>query len=128
MPNWKHLVRERLAVLRLPPARESEIVEEVALHLEAIYDDAWAEGLAETEAEARAVQGYDWRLLECELSRVEQLSQTSVRLNEWMERKRGNPMESLRQDVRFGVRMLRKQPGGHRREYGDLQFGRCGVA
>lgn len=39
-PNWKHIVRARLAALRLPPARELEIVEEVALHLEAVYDDA----------------------------------------------------------------------------------------
>lgn len=37
MPNWKRLVRERLAVLRLPPERESEIVAEVALRLEATY-------------------------------------------------------------------------------------------
>ncbi|HEX4950401.1 MAG TPA: hypothetical protein VFZ34_27295 [Blastocatellia bacterium] len=36
MPNWNHLVRERIAVLRLPPERELEIVEEVASHLEAV--------------------------------------------------------------------------------------------
>jgi hypothetical protein len=35
MPNWNHLVRERLAPLRLPPERELEIIEEIALHLEA---------------------------------------------------------------------------------------------
>ncbi len=27
-PNWKQIVREHLAVLRLPPEREIEIVEE----------------------------------------------------------------------------------------------------
>jgi len=72
MPNWNHIVREHLAVLRLPPEREIEIVEEQALHLEAAYENALADGLSEAEAEARAVQGYDWRLLECELSRAEQ--------------------------------------------------------
>src|SRR5215467_475222 len=71
-PNWKQIVRENLAVLRLPPEREIEIVEELALHLEAAYEDALADGLSESEAEARAVRGYDWRLLECELSRAEQ--------------------------------------------------------
>jgi hypothetical protein len=41
MPNWNHIVREHLAVLRLPPPeREIEIVEE-----------------------ARTAQSYDWRLL-----------------------------------------------------------------
>jgi len=65
-------VREHLAVLRLPPEREIEIVEEQTLRLEAAYEDALADGLSEAEAEARAVQSYDWRLLECELSRAEQ--------------------------------------------------------
>jgi hypothetical protein len=72
MPNWNHVVREHLTVLRLLPEREIEIVEELALHLEAAYGYALADGLPEMEAEARAVQGYDWQLLECELSRAEQ--------------------------------------------------------
>src|SRR5215470_12107550 len=71
MPNWNHIVREHLAVLRLPPEREIEIVEELALHLEAAYEDALVTGLSEAEAEARAVQSYDWWLLECDLSRAE---------------------------------------------------------
>src|SRR5262245_22540237 len=100
MPNWNHMVRERLAVLRLPPEREIEIIEEFALHLEAAYEDALAAGLSEAEAEARAVQGYDWRLLECELSRAEQPKaaralQTSMEL---IERKGGMRMGSLLQD------------------------------
>ncbi len=70
-PNWNHIVREHLAVLRLPPEREIEIVEEQALHLEAAYEDALADGLSASEAEARALRSYDWRLLECELSRAE---------------------------------------------------------
>src|SRR5215470_13307943 len=72
MPDWKHIIRTHLDVLRLPPEREMEITEELALHLEGVYEDALAAGLSEAEAEARVVQGYDWRLLECELSRVEQ--------------------------------------------------------
>ncbi|NOT58741.1 MAG: ABC transporter permease, partial [Acidobacteria bacterium] len=111
MPNWNHIVRERLAVLRLPPEREIEIVEEVALHLEAIYDEALLDGLSEAEAEARAVQSYDWRLLECELSRVERQWQSPVKGVDWLERKGGIRMESLWQDLRFGARMLLKQPG-----------------
>ena len=30
MPDWKQIAREHLAVLRLPPEREIEIVEELA--------------------------------------------------------------------------------------------------
>jgi hypothetical protein len=38
----------------------------------AAYEAALAGGLSEAEAEARAMRSYDWRLLECELSRAEQ--------------------------------------------------------
>src|SRR5215813_2749451 len=112
-PNWKQIVREHLAVLRLPPEREIEIVEELAAHLEATYEDALAAGLSEAEAEARALRSYDWRLLECELSRTEQ--PPAVRAMrpslELIERKGGLRMESLIQDLRFGMRMLMKNPG-----------------
>src|SRR5262245_37726388 len=113
MPNWNHIVRQHLAVLRLPPEREIEIVEELALHLEAAYEDALAAGLAEADAVARAVQGYDWRLLECELSRAERTVvarawQTSL---ESKERIGGMRMESFIQDLRFGARIFLKQPG-----------------
>src|SRR5215470_9304777 len=105
MPNWNHIVREHLAVLRLPPEREVEIVEEQALHLEADYEDALADGLSEAEAEARALRSYDWRLLECELSRAEQplaarLREPSLEL---IGRKGGMRMESFIKDLRFGA-------------------------
>jgi len=113
MPNWNHIVREHLAVLRLPPEREIEIVEEQALHLEAAYEDALAAGLPAAEAEARALRSYDWRLLECELSRAEQqlAAQALQPSLELIERKGGMRMESLLQDLRFGARMLLKNLG-----------------
>src|SRR5499433_1784046 len=113
-PNWNHIVREHLAILRLSPEREIEIVEEQALHLEAAYEDALADGLSAAEAEARAVRSYDWRLLECELSRAEQ--PLAARLREQVPRRPDNNpsrrlrMETLWQDVRFGARCLMKQP------------------
>src|ERR1051326_8011428 len=107
-PDWKQIAREHLAVLRLPPKREMEIVEELALHLDAAYEDALADGLSESEAVSHTVQGYDWRLLECELSRAEQ-SLTVLAL-EPFKRKGGVRMESLIQDVSFGTRVLLKHP------------------
>src|SRR5262245_59306335 len=111
MPNWNHIVREHLVVLRLPPEREIEIAEELALHMDAIYEAALADGLSETEAEARAAQSYDWRLLECELSRAERPSPALQPALELMERNGGMRMESFIQDLRFGARMLVKNPG-----------------
>jgi putative ABC transport system permease protein len=113
MPNWNNIVRQHLAMLRLPPEREIEIVEELALHLEAAYEDALADDLSAAEAEARAVQGYDWRLLECELSRAEQpLATRALQPSlESIERKGGTRMESFLRDLRFGARLLLKNPG-----------------
>jgi predicted permease len=113
MPNWNHIVREHLAALRLPPEREIEIVEELALHLENAYEDALAAGLSEAEAEARAAQGYDWRLLECELSRAERplAARTLQPPPELIEQRGEMRMESFIQDLRFGARMLMKNPG-----------------
>jgi putative ABC transport system permease protein len=109
-PNWKQIAREHLAVLRLPAKREIEIVDELALHLEAAYEDALAAGVPEREAAARTVESYDWRLLECELSRAEQ--SLAVRaLEPLIECKGGMRMESFIQDVRFSARMLVKNPG-----------------
>jgi putative ABC transport system permease protein len=110
MPNWNHIVRQHLAVLRLPPEREIEIVEEQALHLEAAYEDALADGLSAAEAEARAVQSYDWRLLECELSRAERAPAERWEPVETTANG-GMQMTDLIQDVRYGLRMLVKQPG-----------------
>jgi hypothetical protein len=53
MPNWNHIVREHLAVLRLPPEREIEIVEELALHMEAVYEAALADGLVASPSFSR---------------------------------------------------------------------------
>jgi putative ABC transport system permease protein len=112
-PTWNHIVREHLAVLRLSPEREIEIVEELALHLEAAYEDALAAGLPAAEAEARALRSYDWRLLECELSRAEQppaarALQPSLEL---IEQTGGIGMGSFIQDLRLGARTLVKKPG-----------------
>src|SRR5262245_35008756 len=113
MPNWNHIVREHLAVLRLPPEREIEIVEEQALHLEAAYEDALADALSEAEAEESALRSYDAQWLEVELSRAEwPLAARGLQPSfELIERKGGIRMGSFIQDLRFGARTLVKKPG-----------------
>jgi putative ABC transport system permease protein len=115
IPDWKPVVHQQLAPLRLPPERELEIAEELALHLEAVYDEALRNGATEAEAQARALRVLaDGGLLECELSRVERPWRPPVvaaKAVELLERRGGMRMESLWQDLRFGARMLLKNPG-----------------
>ena len=39
MPDWSHDLRRRLSELRLSPAREAEIVEELSQHLDDRYEE-----------------------------------------------------------------------------------------
>src|SRR5262245_23787928 len=116
MPDWKQILRIHLSPLRLPPEREMEIVEEIAAHLEAVYEEALSEGAAAPEAEARALGMLaDGRLLECELARVERplwRAHLSHPPMEFLARKRrgGMLMDSLLQDLRYGLRGLLKNP------------------
>jgi len=54
MPDWKAIVRERLAGLGLRGAREAEIIEELAQDLEERYSELRTQGLPEAEARRRA--------------------------------------------------------------------------
>ena len=101
MPQWKQDIRRRLANLNLDPTREEAIVEELEQHVADYYAEVLAGGATEAEAYQRSLAELEnsevlWR----ELSHAERQphSRTNVIANLW-------------QDVRFGSRMLVKQPG-----------------
>ena len=50
MLDWAREVRERLSSLRLPPAREAEIVDELSQHLDDRYRELIAGGASPEEA------------------------------------------------------------------------------
>ena len=118
MPDWKAYVRENLAPLRLAPERELEMVEEMAQHLEAIYEEALADGASGQEAFTRATAHIkDWRLLECELIRarrptaaawINRRSESEAQVQSQKTKSGGIAMGSLAQDLRYGFRMLLK--------------------
>src|SRR5882762_4957070 len=74
-PNWKEEIRQRLAILSLlglAPAREGEIVEELAQHLEDCFDELRASGSTQEEASSAVLAELsDSDLLRHELLRVE---------------------------------------------------------
>ncbi len=114
MRDWKAWVRGRLRELRLPPARESEIVAELALHLEQVYNDARAQQWSDAEAmrQVEAACG-NWRDLAGEIERS---------VPEIPERRAG-PLMGAWDDVRRMERFLRRNPGFALMAIGTLAFG-----
>ena len=118
MPDWRYYLRNNLAPLELGPEREAQMVEEMAQHLEAIYEDALADGATEREAYRRAAEHIkDWRLLECDLILAKR-PRTRARLSrhaaaETLQSQTrtagGKIMGSFGQDVRYGIRLLLKR-------------------
>src|SRR5262245_60985163 len=110
MPEWKQEIRQRLASLKLEPAREAEIVEELSQHLEDRYAESLARGATPEEASRAALAELrDRESLQQELRRVERaVSQEPVVLGT---NRRFNMLEGIRQDLRYGARMLAKAPG-----------------
>ena len=51
MPDWKNEIRRQLARLKLAPARELEIAEELAQHLDDRYQELLTDGTSVLDAE-----------------------------------------------------------------------------
>ncbi|MCI0388502.1 MAG: ABC transporter permease [Acidobacteria bacterium] len=110
MPEWEPEIRRRLANLKLEPPREAAIIEELAQFLEDCYAELRSSGATEAEAYQQTLAELSGsELLALELRRVErQAAPEPVVLGT---NRRTNMIADFWQDLRFGVRMLMKNPG-----------------
>jgi putative ABC transport system permease protein len=110
MRDWRDAIRKQLAVLHLDPAREAEIVEELADHVEDRHRDLTAAGVEHTEARRTALEEVTaHELLATGLRAVERAhAPEPIVLGgthgaHWV--------SGLGQDLRYGLRTLRTNPG-----------------
>ncbi len=107
---WKGEIATRLSDLKLAPAREAEIVEELSQHLEDRYRELLSAGDAETDARRMALEDLDDPKLVQELRQVE--NRVSIELLvPGAGGEKENLMTDLGQDVHYGLRMMFKDPG-----------------
>jgi len=110
MPDWSEPIREQLADLNLAPTREAEIVEELAQHAEDRYRELLSGGATEAEARRTTLDemgGHE--LLARELRAVERANAPEPVVLGAESRER--LLAGLGQDLRYGFRTLRKNPG-----------------
>jgi len=109
MPDFKSDIRARLAELQLSPVREAEIVEELSQHLEETYDRALNGGSSEKEAHEKVMEELNTAdLLRRELKQLERpVAQDPIVSGT---RQKINIFADLGQDIRYGLRMLAKNP------------------
>lgn len=107
--DWSEEIRRRVGPARLDPGREADLVRELAQHLEDRYQEIRANGGSHDEAYAAAVE---------ELASADFARQLRVTAAERRPEPvtpgaphRGLFAADLWQDVRFGLRLMRKAPG-----------------
>src|SRR5215475_8484613 len=110
MPKWEQEIRQRLSKSRLSPTRENAVIEELSQYLDDCYDELRASGVSESEAYRRTLAELSGsEMLQRELRRAErQAPQDPIVLGT---NRRKNMIADLWQDLRYGARMLLKNPG-----------------
>ncbi|HUD71332.1 MAG TPA: ABC transporter permease [Dongiaceae bacterium] len=108
MPDWRGEVLRRLTGLSLPPGRAIEIADELTQHLEDRHADLLADGASAAEAERLVLaELHDHDLLAQALRQVERPDRAVLPPGA----PRRHLFLDLGQDLRLGLRALRRQPG-----------------
>ena len=114
MPDFRILIRKRLAHLQLEGKQESDIVEELAADLEQRFDDLVRTGATRERAERAVVRQLDG-------FRIAPKPQPPA-----LGTRKGNSMSSLLHDLKIAIRMLRTKPGFAAAVIGMLALGISG--
>src|SRR5581483_1970057 len=109
MPDWKSIVRDRIASLHLQPAAEADLVEELSQHVDDRYRELRSAGATEEEALRAIVSELDIYPLRTNLQKLQPAAKhdapppgDTAAANFW---------EDLGRDLRYALRTVAKSPG-----------------
>jgi putative ABC transport system permease protein len=109
MREWRTVVRERLAPLRLDPHQEADVIEELAQELEERHAQAMREGRREDEADALVSREVGSDSFSAEIRAA--LASPAARTAPDAGLAESGPLFSgLREDLRYAARLLVKSP------------------
>jgi putative ABC transport system permease protein len=109
MPDWKEAIRKRLAPAKLDPASETEVVEELAQHLEDRFQELRANGIPDEECHRHVLAELDDSDLlakEARLARRPSIPTPVV----GFPADRGGSMYGLMHDLKVAFRNIRTKP------------------
>lgn len=104
MPDWRAEIARVLAPLHLDPAREAAVATELEQHLQEHFADLLAQGIPEVSARSTVISGLEDAEFLRELRSLpkETAPINSTQTSFW---------DELRLNLRFALRLLRKNPG-----------------
>jgi predicted permease len=108
MPDWKQVIQKKLANLRGDAAREAAIIEELAQHLEAHYEELLSSGAHKSEAYSRTLQELDGMEMFSKQLPTQQASDKAISTVAMPVS--GAVFSDLLRDVRYGLRSILKAP------------------
>jgi putative ABC transport system permease protein len=109
MPDFTNDLRARLATVRLAPAREAEIIEEVSQHLDQRYEELRRDGTPNEKAYRLALDELDESDTLARHMRSLRQAQVPPPIAPGVHA--GALTTDVRHDLRYAFRMLAKQPG-----------------
>ncbi|HLK68564.1 MAG TPA: ABC transporter permease [Bryobacteraceae bacterium] len=109
MPDWDAAIRDRLRALNLTGAREAEVVEELARHIDDRYRELLDEGMPEAQARQAAFEELesDDDLLRGLRKTRQPIAATPLIIGT---ARGGSIVESIWQDLKVALRMIRLKP------------------
>src|ERR1043166_9206380 len=112
MKDWKALVRARPAPMAIDPAREHDILDELAQHIAEHYAELVSSGIPEAEAVARALAPLDdprrtARELSQEIARADRPRTVAPIAPAERSAERSHALIDLGRDFRYAARLLR---------------------